>query len=298
MTSPTRQLLHAAQRAADTGLYVFPVTPLGKVPAITRWEQRATRDRRQLATWWTRPFNIGAAVGRSNLVVIDLDVARDDEDRPAEFAGATGGRDVLAMLAARAGHPAPFDTYTVSTPSGGSHLYYRAPAGRRLRNTSAVLGFKIDSRGQGGFVVAPGSVGRHGRYRVSNPAPIAELPDWLANALIPPPSPAPAAASTAAIHPGRAAAYLAAIIERESTDLAHAAIGTRHHSRLAAARTLGRLVGGGELTENDAYAALWEAARRHIGHDCTEREVIRDLRDGLAFGQRAPRRVTGSDQRV
>jgi len=157
MTSRTRHLLHAALRAADTGLYVFPVAPMGKVPAITRWEQRATRDRRQLTAWWTRPFNIGAAVSRSNLVVIDLDVARDGEDPPAEFAGATGGRDVLAMLAARAGHPAPFDTYTVSTPSGW-HLYYRAPAGRELRNTSGFLGFKIDSRGQG--VVAAVGVSR------------------------------------------------------------------------------------------------------------------------------------------
>jgi hypothetical protein len=298
MTSRTRHLLHAAQRAADTGLYVFPVAPAGKIPAITRWEQRATRDRRQLTAWWTRPFNIGAALGRSNLVVIDLDMVSDGEEPPTEFAGATGGRDVLAMLAARTGHPAPFNTYTVSTPSGGSHLYYRAPAGRALRNTSGVLGFKIDSRGHGGFVVVAGSLGRHGRYRVTNNARIADLPDWLATALTPPPPPAPSPASTTVITSGRAAAYLAAIIERETTDLARAAIGTRHRSRLAAARTLGRLVGGGELTEHDAYTALWQAARQHIGHDCTEREVIRDLRDGLAFGQRAPRRLTVSDQRL
>jgi len=135
-------------------------------------------------------------------------------------------------------------------------------------------------------------VGRHGRYRVTNNAPIAELPGWLASALTPPPPPTRSSASTTAISPGRAAAYLAAIIERETADLARAAVGTRHRSRLAAARTLGRLVGGGELTEHNAYTALWEAARQHIGHDCTEREVIRDLRDGLAFGRRVPRCIS------
>lgn len=296
MTSGPRRLLNAALRAVDDGLYVFPVIRCGKIPAIGDWERRATRDRRQLDAWWTRPFNIGAAIGRSNLVVVDLDVARDEQP-PSEFAGARGGRDVLAMLAARAGQPAPFDTRTVSTPSGGSHLYYRAPAGLRLRNTSGALGFKIDTRAKGGFVVAAGSVGRHGRYRVTNPAPIADLPAWLANALLPPPPPAPTGIA-GGVRPGNAAAYLAAIIKRETTDLARAAVGTRHRSRLAAARTLGRLVGGGELTEHDAYSVLWQAARQHIGHDCTEREVIRDLRDGIVFGQRAPRRLTASDQRV
>lgn len=284
------RLRDAALDAAASGLYVFPCIPHGKIPAIADWERRATRDQRQIASWWKRPFNIGAAIGRSNLLVIDLDVARD-EDPPPQFAGATGGRDVLAMLAARAGHPAPFATRTVSTPSGGSHLYYRAPARRRLRNTSGALGFKIDTRSCGGFVVAAGSVGREGRYRVTNPAPAADLPAWLANALIPPP-PVLRQASTRTLRPGHATVYLTAIIDRETADLANAAVGTRHRSRLVAARTLGRLVGGDELTEEHAFARLWEAARRHIGNDCTEREVIRDLRDGLAFGQRSPRFIT------
>jgi hypothetical protein len=61
---------------------------------------------------------------------------------------------------------------------------------------------------------------------------------------------------------------------------------------LRAARTLGRLVAGGELPEQQARARLLDAARGHIDVDeCTAREVTRDIDDGLAYGQRLPRRL-------
>jgi hypothetical protein len=91
----------------------------------------------------------------------------------------------------------------------------------------------------------------------------------------------------------QASAYVRAILDSEADAVAAAETGTRHHTRLKAARTLGRLVGGGELDEHDAYEALRAAAHHHIGHDCTEAEVDQDLRDGLAYGRQLPRRVTG-----
>jgi hypothetical protein len=117
MTRSTR-LRDAALEAAESGLYVFPCIPRGKTPAVRNWEQVATRDPDQINQWWTQgpPWNIGAAIGRAGLVVVDLDHGRG-EAAPEPFTGATGGRDVLAMLAERAGQPAPFDTWTVSTPS-------------------------------------------------------------------------------------------------------------------------------------------------------------------------------------
>jgi hypothetical protein len=49
-------------------------------------------------------------------------------------------------------------------------------------------------------------------------------------------------------------------------------------TRLMAARTLGRLVGG---DEHDAYEALRAAGHHHIGNDCAEAEVDQDPRNGL-----------------
>jgi hypothetical protein len=284
------RLLDAALNAADDGLYVFPVVPRGKTPGIREWEHHATRDRQQITQWWDRrPWNIGAAVGRSGIVVLDLDTSRGDTP-PEEFAGATSGYDVLCTLAVRAGEPAPLDTYTVATATGGAHLYFRAPGGLSLRNTAGVLGWKIDTRAAGGYVVAAGSVRDEGLYRVTRATSIAPLPGWIAAALTPPAEPARTSPSLA-LNARRATAYVQAILEHETAAVADAPIGTRHHARLKAARTLGRLVAGGELDEHQAYAALRIAAERHIGHDCTELEVEQDLESGLAFGRRLPRQI-------
>jgi hypothetical protein len=144
---PTR-LMQAALDAAAAGLYVFPVWPKGKLPAVKDWENAATRDPDTITDWWTaRPWNVGIAVGRSRVVVVDLDQAREDAP-PEEFAGASGGAEVLARLAEQAGQPAPVDTYSVTTPSGGEHRYFLMPEGLELRNTQSGLGWKIDTRGQ------------------------------------------------------------------------------------------------------------------------------------------------------
>lgn len=300
MTGRSTRLRDAALASAERGLYVFPCIPRGKTPAGPGWEQAATRDRDQITAWWSEgpPWNIGAATGPSGLVVIDLDDGRG-EPAPEPFTGAAGGRDVLAMLAERAGQPAPFDTWTVTTPTNGAHLYFREPAGMRLRNTAGDtgLGWRIDTRAHGGYIVAAGSVREQGYYRPANTLPIAELPAWLVAALTPPPvvvvEPQPLDFSRT-----RASAYVRAIVEREAHDVAAAPVGQRHHTRLKAARTLGRLVGGQELDEHEALAALRDAAYHHIGADTTEREVELDLRSGLDYGRQMPRRISrGGDSR-
>jgi hypothetical protein len=139
-------------------------------------------------------------------------------------------------------------------------------------------------------VVAAGSVRDEGYYRRTNLLPAAELPGWLVTALTPPP-PAVVARDPLELSGKRASAYVRAIVDSEANAVAAARTGTRHHARLKAARTLGRLVGGGELDEYDAYEALRAAAHHHIGHDCTEAEVDQDLRDGLAYGRQLPRRI-------
>jgi hypothetical protein len=62
------------------------------------------------------------------------------------------------------------------------------PTGDALRNTAGRLGWKIDTRGHGGYVVAAGSIRRDGRYRITRSREIAPLPAWLTNALTTAPS--------------------------------------------------------------------------------------------------------------
>lgn len=313
---PTR-LRDAALAAAASGLYVFPCIPGGKVPDLhgaghcdgrgpcsaghQGWEQLATRDPAQIRRWWDhKPTrNIGAAVGRSNLVVIDLDHGRG-EPAPEQFPDAASGMDVLEVLAQRVSKRAPWDTYTVSTPTGGLHLYFRAPAGSNLRNTAGEggatgLGWKIDTRAHGGFVVAAGSVRREGRYRVVNHQPIAALPRWLADALT---KPVPAVASEAETpsfrgSDARVGAYVRAILTGEADAVRNTGYGQGRNNALnRAAFNLGRLVGGGELDENTAWRTLLDAASAHVGvKDFTEAEARRTIASGLSAGQLRPRRL-------
>lgn len=287
--------LGAALDAADRGWHVFPLVPAGKCPALRNWEQRATTDKRQIYRWWARAdANIGVATGRSGLVVIDLDDGRGTSP-PERFAGARNGSDVLAMLAGEVDAHVPA-TYEVTTP-GGRHLYFRSPPGLVLRNTAGSLGWKIDSRSVGGYCVAAGSVGETGVYRVVRGGAVAQLPDWLARALTPAPPPAPS--SAVKLSARRANAYVSAIVTSEARTVAEARSGTRHQVLLKAARTLGRLVGGGELADEDARAALVEACSGHVGVDgFTVGEMHRAIEDGVEYGKRLPRRVTRATERM
>lgn len=88
--------------------------------------------------------------------MVDLD--NREEEPPEDFSQVRGGEDVFAMLAANAGAAMPADTYAVATPSG-RHLYYRTPGGdHTVRNSAGSLGWHVDIRAAGGYVVAAGSL--------------------------------------------------------------------------------------------------------------------------------------------
>lgn len=303
-----KMLLRAALQTAARGMYVFPLWPRTKMPALhgietcrgsgacthghQGWETRATRDPALIQRWWqSRPLNIGLATGRSGLHVLDLDSAHG-ADPPAEWATARDGRDVLALVAERAGQPFPGNTYTTRTPSGGLHLYFQAPPLIQLHNTVARLGWRVDSRGSGGYVVAAGSVLPHGRYELITDRPIAPLPAWLVPLLLPPIAhhTADAPNGTGRKEPAsdkRRNAYLQVIHD----SVAAAAPGTRHHVLIRASYSLGRLAAGGDLDTDEARACLHTATGRWHGRP--SRKDIRTIEDGLRAGALRPRRLAG-----
>jgi len=282
-------MMQMAMAAAQAGNYVFPLQAAGKRPAFKGWQDAATRQQADIRRLWrTVPYNIGIACGPSRLLVIDLD-AHDQDDPPPQWAGAVDGRDVLTRLARAAGRPVPSQTLTVRTPAGW-HLYFRCPPESGLRNSTARLGWRIDTRGVGGYVVAPGSRCPGGVYRIVRRTPVADLPDWLSDALTPPPPPP---RHRLVLPDYRAHAYLSAVLRNEADAITSAPIGQRHKTLLRAAGALGRLVGGGELDEHDARAVLHDAARHHIGfRGFTEAEAARTIDDGLDYGARRPRRIS------
>ncbi|MEV1002805.1 bifunctional DNA primase/polymerase [Nonomuraea sp. NPDC050202] len=294
-----RDLTRYALAAAARGWHVFPLAPYDKrpLPGFTAWEAHATTDTALIRHMWARgPYNIGIACGPSNLVVLDLDVPKPDEHPPAAWArpGISDGADVLASLCEEADQPLPLETFMVRTRRGGTHLYYTAPADLDLRNTAGKLGWKIDTRARGGYVVAPGSTvtlpDGTGSYDVlHDPAPAA-LPPWLAAHLTAPPPASTTSAAAVLIACGgdRAVGYALAALRGEIERVLDAVPGTRNDTLNLAAFALGQLIAADLLPRALAEACLLNAAEA-TGLDF--REAFTTIRSGLDSGLRRPRRT-------
>lgn len=101
-------------------------------------------------------------VSTDGLIVLDIDTRR----------GGEAGLQVLEM--AQDSLP---PTYTVSTPGGGLHIYFKTS--RPFANSHDKIAPGIDVKAHRGYVVAAGSTRADGCYTVTSDLPIAEAPEWL-----------------------------------------------------------------------------------------------------------------------
>ena len=287
--SPTENnLLTAALDLVGRGCHVFPLKPSTKVPAVNRdWEHRASADPDRVERCWRAcPFNIGVACGPSGLYVLDLDTPKPDTkppEPPFNQSGVNDGADALAVLATHYAELFPFDTFTVETGRGGMHLYFRQPEGAALRNTAGKLGWLIDTRGVGGYVVGPGSIVDGNPYRVTIQSEIAPLPAWIRRLLTPRPRPVAPAGPTPRLR--SSSGYAAAVLRGELGKLAAAKPGTRNNTLNQVAFTLGRHVARGTLPYALAEVELIAAADRLGGDTAKSHNTIRRaLQDGRQKG--------------
>jgi hypothetical protein len=289
---------------------VFPLRPGSKRPAFpdhdadhcTRrdprcrgghqgWEPRATGDPGRIRRAWAQAaYNTGIATGPSGLVVLDLDTPKPGQGTPPpqwRIPGLRTGADVLAVLCERAGQPYPGGTYTVNTGRGGTHLYFAAPPGAQLRNTQGALGWLVDTRARGGYVVAAGSIVDGRTYTVTRDAPVAPLPGWLAEQLAPTPLP-PQQPVRIPLRAGRAGAFLSAAVDGEIRRVTGSGPHGHNTALYRAAVALGQLAAGGALDPADVTCWLADAAE-HVGQ--RPGEARRTITSGLRAGAKRPRSV-------
>ncbi|WP_069815300.1 bifunctional DNA primase/polymerase [Streptomyces sp. TP-A0874] len=257
-------LLTTALDLTARGWHVFPLRPGTKRPALhgeaacprtgpcaeghRKWEQRATTDPDRIrAAWAKAPFNIGVATGPSGLVVVDLDVPKEESDAPC-------GAATFKALCERAGHPVP-TTYRVRTASGGQHLYFTAPDGARLSNTAGTVAASVDTRAWGGYVVAAGSTTPAGPYEALSGPETAVLPTWLHNVMQPAAKRSQAPCTAVA---GQKRRYADVALSSETRNVAAAPVGEREATLFRAARALGRFVAWGDLPRHVVEQALQE----------------------------------------
>ena len=165
-------LLDSALRYAELGYSVFPLLIGSKLPATNRGCLDATRDASLIEqTWGAASYNIGIAT--DGLLVVDIDgksnpwlSSEDDADKALEIS----------------------DCPIAITPRGGSHRYFKQPPADdgTYRNTASEIAPGVDTRADGGYVVAPSSNLTNGggyRWLPSNDiVPVIDLPmppDWL-----------------------------------------------------------------------------------------------------------------------
>lgn len=261
-------MLEQALAYAERGWAVFPCQ--GKTPVTRRGLHDATKDPKRIRAFWSQHprANVAIATGEaSGLLVVDI-------DSPA-------GEAEVAKLG-----PA-VETLTVITGKG-KHLYFARPPGDRWRNTAKKI-LDVDTRADGGYVIAPPSIhpvtGK--AYAFLDPmAPVAALPQHLITALTAQKA-KPVTTSHSTVG-GVGPLYAESAMRNECRKVSTAPAGTRNDALNIAAHNLGQLVASGMLFEQDVRVALWNAA---MMCGLEEDETIKTIESGLSAGLKRPRQV-------
>lgn len=264
---------------AKRDMKILPLKQKGKAPIHNGGVHNATDDLKELKAYFNEhpSANYGIATGQpSNLVVIDVD-------------GERGKKSLRKLVAA---HGKLRKTVVVET-GNGQHYWFR-PGKAIFRNSAGRLGDGIDIRGDGGYIVGPGSLHESGkRYQFlpghgPSDIEIAKAPKWLRRAAAP--KETPRALSIVPAIPlsetKRARGYVDAALRRELERLSKAPKHQRNHTLNRSAFKLGQLEPYGMIDRPTIIRDLGEVAKR-IGLD--DNEIEATIISGMDAGSKCPR---------
>jgi putative DNA primase/helicase len=274
MTSKLKNILQFVK----LGCAVFPVVEGGKKPAVTNGVHAAKKSLKLIEKHFTAHprQNWAIATGQaSQIIVLDID-------------GPEGQESFKKLIEANC----PVSkTVIVRTPHG-RHIYFKAPA-YRVPNSASRIAPGIDVRGDGGYVVGPGSANPDGAYTIvhgPDEAEIAPAPEWLLKKIAEAaPAPEPLRVQQIAIADrNRAEAYAAAALGRELDRLRKAPLHQRNTTLNLCAFKLGQFLPYGLFDENRIAADLTAAASTTGLH---ESEIAPTIKSGFCAGRQSPRRI-------
>lgn len=154
------------------------VFPLGagakKPPTGSKGLREAATTEKDKILKWSKEYpncNWGFHPCTGDMTVIDLDNHEGKDGKKKD------GRAELEKLAKSFGQTVPA-TFTVRTPSGGLHLYFK----NALPNSTDDFLPGVDVHSKGKYAVAPGSRTKQGSYQVIDDREPAVLPEWFAKA--------------------------------------------------------------------------------------------------------------------
>lgn len=149
---PNNETYLEAERLRAKGFAIVPLRPKSKIPAEGYSSKTTITKKKKLKQYFDAnpDANYGIATGQaSNLVVLDVD-------------GKPGKKALKALKREHVGFP---QTVVVET-GRGKHFYFTSTS--LIKNSASTLSTNLDVRGEGGYVVGPGSVHENGtRYKYS-----------------------------------------------------------------------------------------------------------------------------------
>ncbi|NIH74434.1 hypothetical protein FHV99_001641 [Ochrobactrum sp. P20RRXII] len=245
-----------------------------KTPLTSNGFRGATLNERIVRELWRR--NPGAMIGVPTGAPIGAWVLDIDPKH--------GGPDTLAALEAE--HGALPATLTAETTSGGRHYFFKHKAG--VRNRGA-LGAGIDVRGDGGYVIAAGSVPAVGQpYRWLVDMEPVDAPNWLLKLVLPRSYDSTTMYQAPSVSGTINDRYVERAVQSELDDLAMEPMGNRNNRLNDAAFRMGTFVGAGALSESEARALLQDVARGW-GRDFPR--CCKTIDNGLKAGKMHPRQA-------
>ena len=262
--------MNFALQWAQHGIPVFPAG-LDKRPLV-KWKEWAAPDAAKIAA--TEFPMIGMPTGAaSGFVVLDVDKKNDV--------------DGLASLAALGIDPWKLSSVVTATPSGGYHFWFKSPQDA-VRNSAGKIASGVDVRGEGGYVIVPGSPG-YQWYSPStdlNAAPY--WPDVFANLLKSEASVLPPTALTF-VQIGQGIPWASSALTSECQNVRAAMNGTRNSTLNTAAFNVGRKVGAGYLALEEAEKSLFKAAE-DVGlvQEDGAAAVRKTITSGINAGRKVP----------
>lgn len=284
-----------ARSYIEAGIAVFPCRERGgeefdpstgeiidraeKAPYTPNGLKGATTSARIINIWFGEKYPsavIGVPTGEKlGAWVLDLD-RHGDRD----------GHQWLADMEAK--HGKLPETARATTANGGTHVFFNHVDGVRNR---AAIADGVDTRGEGGYIVAPGSVMADGRkyqwvdFDGEGLPALADAPEWLLDLVI---SKAPAPVETKpreyVYQPEDASGkegYASKAFTLELDRLSSAPKGQRGQQLFASACSIGELVAGGYVSRSEAEAGLLDAA---ISNGLVSTDGERQCRDKIKRG--------------
>jgi hypothetical protein len=234
-----------------------------KAPYTTYGLKDATTSRRIIDIWFGDRYP-GAVIGiptgaKLGGWVLDLDRHQNDDGSVRD------GHAWLDEMETK--HGKLPETARATTANGGTHIFFKHVEGVRNR---AAIAPGVDTRGDGGYIVGPGSVMADGRryawinHDGDDMPEFADAPAWLIDLVISKaPKPVEQQKREYTYQPednGGAARYVARALEMELDELATAPKGQRGQKLFASACSIGELVATGHVSRSQAEAGLIDAA--------------------------------------